>query len=269
MPIVTPLEAYYDSLRSEAERLAGGLNDLAQRATVYHHLYEHSGGNHIFPLIAAHGAMWARGYFGFGMKLGWCCSWQYAFSPKKRLARLEQLADFANAFREINRQVCVETYTSYHFTEKYGEHPDADQFIPVAILSVLNRCHAACREGRELSNREKREVFHAFFLNEQEEVVGPRIDEAKEAFAWPLMKFMALRPLIRFAYFGRRPFFFRDFSNKEERIKKGLRAFDIAAELGWDGVEAALRSYEILPEAFFTCSAKYFDDVRESVLAAA
>ena len=64
MPIVTPLEAYYDSLRSEAERLAGGLNDLAQRATVYHHLYEHSGGNHIFPLIAAHGAMWARGYLG-------------------------------------------------------------------------------------------------------------------------------------------------------------------------------------------------------------
>ncbi len=76
------LRQYYESMRHQAERLAGGLGDLAQRATVYHHLFEHSGRNHIFPLLAAHGAMWAKGYFRFGKRLGQICSWQYAL-PRK------------------------------------------------------------------------------------------------------------------------------------------------------------------------------------------
>jgi hypothetical protein len=47
----------YEALTREGTRLAGGLCDLAQRATVYHHLFRASGGNHAFPLIAAHGAL--------------------------------------------------------------------------------------------------------------------------------------------------------------------------------------------------------------------
>ena len=51
---ITPAElhAAYNDLRTEATRLAGGLTDLAQRATVYHHVYQDSGGNHLFPLPA-------------------------------------------------------------------------------------------------------------------------------------------------------------------------------------------------------------------------
>jgi hypothetical protein len=51
----------YEHLRGEATLLAGGINDLTQRASVYHHLFEHSQGNHLFPLLAAHGALWAAG----------------------------------------------------------------------------------------------------------------------------------------------------------------------------------------------------------------
>ena len=64
------LQSHYDRLQREATLLAGGLTDLSQRAAVYRHLFLASGGNHAFPLIAAHGALWAGGYFRFGMRLG-------------------------------------------------------------------------------------------------------------------------------------------------------------------------------------------------------
>ena len=260
------LRSFYDSLHHDAERLAGGLTDLAQRATVYHHLFEHSGRNHVFPLIAAHGAMWARSHFRFGLKLGSWCS--YAMSPSTRRKRLKQLDAFADAFRDINRRVCIDTYTSYHFSERFGDHPEADQSVPATLLTVLNHCHAARRKGQELSTQDKRWVFNAFFLNEQETIVGPRIQSATEAFEWPVMRFIALRPIIRFAYFqGERPLFFRSFSNHHERIANGLRAFDCAAAVGWEHVTASLKNYAILPDAFFASSSQHFAAVREIVLA--
>jgi hypothetical protein len=262
------LHSHYERCRREGERMAGGLNDLAQRAAVYHHLFEHSGRNHAFPVIAAHGALWARGYFRFGMRLGWWLSWKDAADLRVRRFRLEQLAAFADAFREVNRRVCAETYASYHFTARFGEHPEASEFVTPTLLEALNRAHAARRAGRELPNVEKRALFEAFFLNEQETVVGPSIQAAVAAFDWPLMRFLALKPLIRFAYFPAfRPFWFADFANREERIEKGLRAFDIAAAAGWDEVQNSLRDYDILPDAFFAGSARHFRALREQVLA--
>src|ERR1043166_6952165 len=116
------LRTAHAAIGAEATRLAGGLLDLAQRATTYHHLYRDSGGNHIFPLIAAHGALWARGYFRFGMGLGRCVALQYALSPRRRRERLQALAAFADVFRDINRRVCIDTYTNYHFVGRFGEY---------------------------------------------------------------------------------------------------------------------------------------------------
>ena len=261
------LHECYRALAREAERLAGGLGDLAQRATVYHHLFEHSGRNHAFPLIAAHGALWARGYFRFGMRLGAALSLQHAFSPEVRRRRLAQLAAFADALRDVNRRVCVETYTTYHFTARFGDHPDCSEFVPAELLPSLCRMHGARRSGREMTTSEKRRVFEDFFLNEQATVVGPSIEAAAAAFDWPLMKFLALQPVLRFAYFPkRRTFWFRNFADQEERIERGLCAFDLAAAAGWKNVEAALRQYAILPAAFFEGSARHFATVRQSVL---
>lgn len=267
MPISEQLCEFHQTLHRDAERLAGGLTDLAQRATVYHHLYEHSGRNHIFPLIAAHGALWARNYFRLAMKLGHCVAWQYPTSSEKRRTCLAQLAEFADAFRDINRRVCIDTYVSYHFTERFGDHLDADQFVPTRQLLALNRCHAARRRGEEFSNDEKRDVFQTFFLNEQETVVGPSVLGATEKLDWPLMKNLALRPIVRFAYFPRRrPFFFRNFADQDERIEKGLLAFDVAAAVGWDYVESSLKNYKVLPDAFFAGSCQHFENVRETIL---
>jgi len=67
----------------------------------------------------------------------------------------------------------------------------------------------------------------------------------------------------------RRALFFRDFSQVEERIGNGLKAFATAAEVGWPRVEACLRRYEILDAAFFQNSVEHFTRLRERVLAMA
>ena len=263
---VDDLRAIFEKLQSDGLRLAGGLNDLSQRATVYHHVFRESGGNHIFPLIAAHGALWARSWFSFGMKLGRVLSWQYGLSRTTRRKKLKKLEEFANVFRDINRRVCIDVYANFHFTRQFGEHPDAAKIVAVDLLQALNRIHRANRSGIELTDDERREVFTAHFLSEQQHIVGPTIEKAVAEFDWPLLRTLALRPVIRFAYFGR-SFLFRNFASKEERIEKGLTAFNVAADVGWNNVEQALRSYDVLPERFFARPTEYFAALRETILA--
>lgn len=259
------LREAYENLNRDATRLAGGLTDLSQRATVYHHIYRESGGNHIFPLIAAHGALWARGWFNFGLKLSGLLSIQYGFARNRRQEQLAKLDDFANAFRDINRRVCIDVYCNFHFTRCHGDHPDADQLVPPEILRALNKLHAAHRDGRSMTDRERRTIFESHFLSEQEQIVGPTIEKAITEFDWPLVRAIALRPLVRFAYFPK-AFWFRNFADREERIRKGLRAFDIAADAGWGQVEDALREYDALPESFFAKPVEHFASLRASVL---
>ncbi len=269
MESIEHLAAAYERWHDEAERLAGGLHDLAQRSTVYHHLFAASGRNHVFPLIAAHGALWARGYFRFGMRLGAWLSLPAVVEPGRRERLMHSLASFADAFRDVNRRVCIDTYTSFHFTALYGEHPSADSFVPVNQLEALARIHHARRRGVELRDDEKRAVFEAFFRNEQATVVGPSVTEATAAFDWPLLKFIALRPVIRFAYFPRgERLWFRNFADRDNRIANGLRAFEIATEVGLATVEARLRDYAILPEAFFSSNVGHFESLRTAVLTA-
>lgn len=262
------LRSEYERLVDEGTRLAGGLSDLAQRATVYHHLHLHSGRNHVFPGIAAHGALWAGRYFRYGARLGRLLAWQYPFSARKRRERLAAMEVFANVFRDVNRRVCVETYASYHFTERFGTDPRAAEFVRPALLAALNRVHSARRSGIELPDDEKREVFETHFLDEQATVVGPMLDDAVADFDWPLVKAIALRPRIRFAYFPvGHEIRFRNFANREERIANGQRAFDYAASAGWATLTSALCEYDVLPAGFFREPEAHFDAVRRLALA--
>ncbi len=263
------LKREFQRLQAEGTRLAGGLTDLSQRATVYHHLFEDSGGNHAFPLIAAHGALWAKGYFRSGTRFSQMLSIQYVLRPAIRQRQLAALDDFADTFRDINRGVCADTYANYHFTKKYGDNPAARALVDPEIFDALDQVHTARREGRTLTDAEKRAVFVAHFLNEQQHVVGPTLDRATDAFDWPLVKLIALRPIVRFAYFpGGQRLWFRNFADRNERIARGLQAFDVAAGVGWDEVQAALARYDVLPKAFFADSIRYFTGLREATLAA-
>lgn len=257
----TDIENAVASLRREATSLAGGLGDLAQRASVYHHLYEHSGANHCFPLLAAHGALWASGYFRSGMRVGSILSWAHAAggNQRRRQELMERLTKFANDFRDINRRVCVETYFIYHLSGADSLLPAAERLIPSDLLSQMAGCHAARRAGRTLSDHARRSLFEAFFLWEQATIVGPTVEKAFAEFDWPIIKTIASRPRISFAYLPRSsPLVFANFSDPAERIEKGLRAFDLAASAGWDKVELALRSYGILPSDFSVDPRQYF-----------
>ena len=263
------LQRAYDELTEEGTRLAGSLTQLPQRASVYHHLYRASGGNHVFPLIAAHGAMWAGGYFRFGMRLGRVLAWQHAFDRRRREQLLADLTTFADAFREVNRLVCVDTYRNFYFTRRFGEHPAAAELVRPSILEELNRLHAAQEAGRTYNEDEKLALFRAHFLNEQETVVGPRISAAVAALDWPVLKAIALRPIIRFAYFPRgTALCFRDFAQKEERIRHGERAFGFGSQVGWREVEEALRRYQVFPETAIDEPLRYMATLRQQVLAA-
>ena len=254
----------YRRIHQEATVLAGALTDLGQRASVYHHLYEDSGGRSVFPLIAAHGALWGAGYFALGMKVGTLLSAQFLFDPAVRRDKLSQLHAFADAFREINRQVCVEAYTAYHFSKLHGRAPDAERYLQPRLLAALNRCHRAQALHEPLPQPARRELFEAFFLWEQEVIVGPAVEQALAALDWPLIRREALRPRIQFAYFASsRDMGFADFASTAERIEKGMRAYELAEQAGLKQVEAALCRYGVLPRAFFHDSLAHFSGLRQ------
>lgn len=250
--MTTNLQAEYDAIKSHAAELAGGLQDIPRRATILHHLYNDSGGNHVFSLIAAHGALWAFRYFETGGSLGRLMSYRYFYNSKERAFRLGLLNSFAEQFREVNRQVCVDTWTNYHFTKRFGAEPGAEKVVPEPLLSALNQVHDASQQGEELSAEAKREVFSASFQCEQEITVAPGVKQAVAGFDCPILKILILRPLVRFSYFPRtRFFFFKDFSNTDERIEKGVQAFQFAAGAGWNRVVQSMQQYRVLPSDYF------------------
>ncbi|MGE7414297.1 hypothetical protein [Methylobacterium tarhaniae] len=261
------LDRDYTAARHEAEVMAGASRDLAQRAMVYHHLFRHSGGNHAFPLLAAHGALWAGGYFARGERIGLGLSLSALHRPARRRARLAALAAFAEAFREINRRVCVEVYATYRFTLAHGERAGTDAYVDALLLDALNRCHHAVRRMRALGQAERARLFEAFFRWEQRAVVAPSVAAAANGFTWEPVRRLALRPSIRFAYMRHREtLHFANFADTDERIEKGLRAYAVAKAVGWDEVEARLSRYRALPAGCLTSAGTAFHAARARLL---
>lgn len=253
-------------LRAQAIALAGSTRDLMQRATVYHHLYAHSGGNHSFPLLAAHGALWASGYFRKGMRFGALVAFARSLKGDDRIDLLRRLKSFAEDFRDINRRVCVETFFIYWLTARRHLREEAERIVPADLLDAMDGCHSAREQGRTLSYSEHRDLFKAFFLWEQANIVKPSIEQAFAEFDWPLIHRMALRPNIRFSYFRRSPLMFRNFCDTEERIEMGIRAYDKAHAAGWDKVEHCLTDYGIMPSEFSVDPIRFFQALTQSIL---
>lgn len=253
----------FSALQEKGRILAGELGDLVQRASVYHHMYQDSNGRNVFPLIAAHGALWASGYFKKGILAGRLLSIQFVVEPSKRKQMMLSLYDFADKFREINRQVSAEAYALYHYTKsntdvsrldlKYSYKPD--------FLELLYKCH----RDSLFTEHNRRELFFEFFSWEQENIVAPLVDAAYNGFNWNLVKRLALRPNVDFAYFGEKNLKFSDFSSKEERIGKGLKAYSRAEEVGLTEVENSLYQYGILPSKFFDNPAEFHVQLCEAL----
>jgi hypothetical protein len=253
------LKSIYAGLKAEGERLAGDLLDIRRRAAILHNLYLESGENHTFSLIAAHGALWAYRYFEVGGRLGRTIAYRYFYDQAERAFRLGLLNSFAEGFRRVNRQVCIDTYTNFHFTRQHGERPGAEELVHPELLDALNRVHAARRADRSLSEDEKQQVFQMSFKWEQEITVAPGVAQAVAGFDCPILRGLCLKPVVRFAFFPAWRFmFFRDFSSKQERIAKGLVAYNVARRQGWPHVAASLAKYRLLPQEFFTSPREHY-----------
>lgn len=261
------LAARFSSLKAEADVLAGGLLEIPRRVLILMDLYRHSNGNHTFPLIAAHGALWALGYFEAGGSLGRLIGKRYFYNSTERIYRLGLLHRFAEDFRKVNRQVCVDTWTNYRFTQECGRERGAEEFVPEPLLSALNEVHAAREAGRAFDTAKQRQIFEQSFHCEQEVTVAPGVLAAVNSFDCRIMQALCLRPLVRFSYFPAfRYMFFRNFAQKDERIAKGMRAWDYGARAGWKRVEESLGLYGAMPLDQLADPAHHLAELRAQIV---
>jgi hypothetical protein len=253
----------YEEIKRRAARLAGGPGDMPPRVALLHSVFEDSGGNHAFPEVALHGALWAYGFYERRGAVSRMITYRYFYDRDERARRAYMLFAFSQGFKEANRSVFVDTYTNYHFTKLYGEREGAAEIVPPKLLEELNRVHHAGRSGRRLTAAERRRVFETSLLYEQETTVAPKVKAEVAKFDCPILTAIVLKPIVRFDYFPRRrTMFFRDFSDTEERIDKAVRSLDLAEQVGWPHVSSCIRYHGILPDEFFADSVRYTDALR-------
>lgn len=239
----TPETAYL-TLRAQARELAGAPGDIARRAALLRRIYRHSGGNHVFPLIAAHGALWAKGFFETSGPVGEAISYRYFYDRDERHRRLAMLEEFADDLERANRQVFIDTYVNYYFTLDHGDSELARRLIEPGLLEALNATHRASADGRRISRSRRGETYRLALLWEQERTVARRVREAVRKFDCPILRSLVLKPWVRFKYFPwTRVFLFQDFSDKAERIHYALEAYELAEETGLGRVDASLDRY--------------------------
>ena len=248
----------YTQIHARATDLAGAPDDIARRVMVHHTLYRDSAGNHAFPLVALHGALWAAGFFETTGKLGDALRLRYIYSRSERTFRMAMLGGFAEGFKTVNRQVFIDTFTNYHYTKRYGSDTRAAGAMHPDLFEALNTMHTATRDHEGLSSERRRALFELALQHEQEVTVAPGVLSEVAKFDCPVLRFLCLRPVVRFAYFpGSTILVFRNFADKTERIAKAMRSYDIAAKLGWPDVEWAVRESKILPASYFEDPRRY------------
>jgi hypothetical protein len=235
----------YAALRKEGYLLAGELGDVNRRAWVYHQMYLDSGKRSVFPLIAAHGALWAVGYFRQGRLGGTLLSLRYLLTPGLRRAKMDALEQFADRFRDINRRVCAESYAIYHYTKRHGGNDFIRGVIGDGFTDCLCACHASNKDGTPYGRAMREKLFLHFFNWEQAHIVGPAVTDAFDAFDWDSVKQLARRTKLAFSYFGKDfGVKFVNFASTEERIMRGLQVYRRAEDVGLDQVERALGDYK-------------------------
>ena len=257
------VRAGYERIREDAVRLAGGPGDMPRRVAILHSIFVDSGGNHAFPEVALHGALWAYGFYERRGAVSRMITYRYFYDREGRARRSYMLFEFSQGFKQANRSVFVDTYTNYFFAKRYGEAEGADEVLSPELLEALGRVHHARRAGRTLPAAERGEVFEKALLFEQERTVGPKVREEVSKFDCPVLTKLVLRPLVRFAYLPRTTMMlFRDFGDTDERIDKAIRSYELAERTGWPAVAEAIRYQGVLPHRCFDDPLAYADELR-------
>jgi hypothetical protein len=255
----------FNRINDEARRVAGGPGDMPQRVALLHSIFRDSGGNHCFPEVALHGALWAYGFYERRGTVNRMIGYRYFYDREERARRSYMLFEFAQGFKQANRSVFIDTYTNYYFTKLHGEREGADDVLPAELLDALNRVHAARHAKHLLPDPERRRIFETALMFEQENTVGPKVREEVAKFDCPVLTRIVLKPVVHFNFFPRLTYLlFGNFGNTEERIEKALRSYELAEQAGWDAVGDAIHYHGVLPQRCFTDPIGYADSIRAS-----
>lgn len=220
---------------AQAEAAAGPPKSLRRRARAYLDLYRASGGVCVFALIAAHGAIWASWYLVCAKLAAMVFALCDLTGPYRPLHRYRCFAAYVGALKEINRTVMIATYVIVQGIRDFGPERMIAEGIPADLVQDYARFMAA--GGARTA--ELRDLYERHFLWEQDRVVSQTLDEAFAAFDWPFMAGLCQRPWVWFSYFRvGRSMNFRRFTDREERVEKGLEAFDRGAGHGFGRLAA-------------------------------
>ena len=262
------LEKYYQQLRVEAEILAGESGDIRQRAVFLHEIFQDSNRNHCFSEIAMHGALWAFKFFEATGTLGKLISYRYFYDGEEMKYRHGLLQGFSEGFKVANRSVFIDTYSNYYFTKKFGKDAEAQKFMEADLLNALQIIHVASKSKKTLETSERRKLFKTTLQWEQETTVAPAVKEEIAKFDCPILKRLVLKPFVRFSYFPKTKFFwFKNFSETNERINKAHECFEVAENVGWANVFESMKKYEVLDTAFFNNPLEFTKKLKTKLLA--
>ncbi|MEM9703612.1 MAG: hypothetical protein AAF907_14330 [Planctomycetota bacterium] len=267
---MTDLAARYAELRAEATTLAGEPGDIRQRAALLHRIYLDSGGNHAFAEIATHGALWAYGFFETTGTLGKVISYRYVLNRAEMGRRHAMLQEFADGFKQANRSVFIDTYSQFYLTAELDDPTDAAPLIGDDLAPALATIHDANRSGRLLDGDVRKDLFKKVLREEQTVTVGPKVDEEFAKFDCPILRACVMKPPVRFSYFPKWTWFwFKNFQDTEERVRRAHRCFDLAEEAGWSAVFDSMRRYGVLSNDFFADPRGFAEGLKRRLLPAA
>lgn len=252
-----PSETFAE-FRHTGYALAGEPGHLHRRAGVYHKMYLDSGKRNVFPLIAAHGSLWASDFFRKGELGARLLSLPYLLIPGARAAKLRTAARFADRFKDINRDICGEAHAIYHYTRVHGGDSFIRAMIGDAFADILCECHDSIESGADFPREMREKLFSAFLNWEQATIVAPSLAGAFANLRWGVIAWLALRTKVDMAYLGRRHALrFENFASKEERIDRGMQAYRRAEQVGLAHVEETLQRYRLVQVRHDTMSQSY------------
>lgn len=261
------LEDRYQELRREATILAGKPADIPQRAALLHEIFLDSQGNHGFAEIATHGALWGFNFFEKTGTLGNMISYRYFYNGEEMKYRHGLLQTFADGFKTANRSVFIDTYSNYYFVKEFGDEKEAEEIFKPELLDALRQICAGAKSKNLLETAARRKLFQTTLQWEQETTVAPKVKEEIAKFDCPILRRLVLKPFVRFSYFPRLKYFwFKNFSDTDERIRNAHNCFEIAEKVGWTRVFSSMEKYEILDKTFFTKPQEFARSLKERLL---
>lgn len=256
--------ASYGVIRAHAIMLAGKADDAPTRAVFLHDLYVSSRGNHTFPEVALHGALWGHRFLAQTQRT---TEWVSEFGLTN-VSAVEQLVEAAENFRKVlletNRLVFIDTYTNYHFARLHGRKAGAERVVPKNLLEPLTRSTVA-QAGTSIGpfTLAERESLYDLSLDwEQYSTVADAMSKAVRDIVSHLdvgpdivnrmLQKAFVKPVVHFEYFPwNKYFYFNNFADKAERIRYARESYDIAERVGFAKVASSMAGYGTLPSSYF------------------